>query len=47
MKRSNESTSDYNITYMTPRIADIVADVQREKGLGRELVGIEDVLPQS
>jgi hypothetical protein len=31
MKRSNESTSDYNITYMTPRVAGIVADVRREK----------------
>jgi hypothetical protein len=31
MKRSNESTSDYNIVFMTRRIGDIVADVQREK----------------
>jgi hypothetical protein len=31
MTRSNESTSEYNIVFMTQRIADIVADVQREK----------------
>jgi hypothetical protein len=31
MERRNESTRDYNIVFMTPRIANIVADVQREK----------------
>ena len=31
MERRNESTNDYNIVLMTPRIADIVTDVQQEK----------------
>jgi hypothetical protein len=31
MERRNKSTNDYDIVLMTPRIADIVTDVQQEK----------------
>jgi hypothetical protein len=31
MERRNKSTNDYNIVLMTPRITNIVADVQQEK----------------
>jgi hypothetical protein len=31
MERRNGSTNNYNIVLVTPRIADIVADVQQEK----------------
>ena len=38
MKRSNESTRYYNIIFMTPHIANIVADVS-EKRTGHRIGG--------
>jgi len=32
VERRNESTNDYDVIFMTRHIADIVADVQQEKG---------------
>ena len=34
MERRREKTREYDIVFMTPRIAEIVADVQEEKELG-------------
>jgi len=47
MERRNWSINDYNITLMTPRIADIVADVQQEKDWHFNWGVIDHVLPQS
>jgi hypothetical protein len=39
MERRDGSTSEYDIVYMTSRIANIVVDVQQEKRTGQRIGG--------